>query len=260
MTVPPKILEALATAFARSERTVVLTGLAIGGPLGQELENARGEWSERASLDALVTNPSDFWAFYHPHARHVAARTPGPGHHALARLQSAGLVHAIVTQAVDRLHRRASEHDPHAEIVEVHGTVTLVRCERCGERYGLGEVEPLIAAAADGVPRCSTPGCGFPLRPAGTLWGEPLVQEAVKRAWDLAGQADCFVVVDSELRTVPMSLLPSVPLTRGVPLAILTAGPTQYDRYAEVVTREPSVDVLVALADLLAPRHMSPPG
>ena len=39
-------------------------------------------------------------------------------------------------------------------------------------------------------------------------------------------------MLDSDLRTAPISLLPSVPLTRGVPLVLVGETPTQYDRYA----------------------------
>jgi NAD-dependent deacetylase len=242
---------------ARSSRVVVLTGLQIGGPVDQE-DSSRGEWADRASLEALLTNPSDFWTYYAPQAKRICAREPGPAHVALARLHAAGLVAAIVTQAVDRLHRRVAI-DPRAEIVEVHGTVTLVRCGRCGERYGLPEAEVMISSDPEGVPRCTAPGCGFPLRPAGTLWGEPLIAEAVSRAWDLAAEADLFLIVDSELRTVPMSLLPSVPLTRKMPVAMIGDIPTQYDRYAELILRGSAAETLTGLAELLAPGEISPP-
>ncbi len=140
----------------------------------------------------------------------------------------------------------------------MHGNALAARCARCGEIYGLPEVAALIEAAPDGVPRCTVEECGFPLRPAGTLWGEALVQDAVARAWELAGQADLFLVLDSQLRTVPMSLLPSVPLTRGVPLVLVGATPTQYDRYARMLVREPSPPLLIALADLIAPEPPAP--
>jgi NAD-dependent deacetylase len=179
----------------------------------------------------------------------VAAREPTPDHRALARLQRAGAVSALITQAVDRLHARAGSTD----VVEVYGTLLTERCERCGERYGLPEVGALIAAAADGVPRCTTAGCAYPLRPEGTLWGEPLPRAAVERAWELAALADAFVVLDSDLRTAPISLLPSVPLTRGAPLLVVGATPTQYDRYARLLVRAPSAGLLSAVADLIAP-------
>jgi NAD-dependent deacetylase len=241
--------QALAGALLEADRAVVLTGLRLGGPEDQDDTHAGGEWAARANLEAFLTAPARFWEYFYPTAMAVAAREPTPDHLALARLQRAGAVSALITQAVDRLHSRAGSTD----VVEVYGTLLTERCERCGERYGLPEVGALIAAAADGVPRCTTAGCAYPLRPEGTLWGEPLPRAAVERAWELAALADAFVVLDSDLRTAPISLLPSVPLTRGAPLLVVGATPTQYDRYARVLVRAPSVGLLSAVADLIAP-------
>ena len=103
------------------------------------------------------------------------------------------------------------------------------------------------------MPRCTTPGCDYPVRPEGTLWGEPLPRPAVEAAWERAAEADVFVVLDSDLRTAPISLLPSVPLTRGVPLYLAGETPTQYDRYAARVVRAPGAELIAAVADLVAP-------
>jgi NAD-dependent deacetylase len=241
--------QALAAALLEAERAVVLTGLRLGGPEELDLTHGRGEWAARASLEAFLTEPGRFWEYFYPTALAVAAREPTPAHRAIARLQRAGAVAALITQAVDRLHARAGSPD----VVEVHGTLLTERCERCGERYGLPEVGALIAAATDGVPRCTTAGCAYPLRPEGTLWGEPLPRAAVERAWELAAEADAFVVLDSDLRTAPISLLPSVPLTRGVPLVVIGETPTQYDRYARILVRAPSTGLIGAVADLIAP-------
>ncbi len=243
--------EALAAALVKADRAVVLTGLRLGGPENLDLTHAHGTWARRASLEAFLPEPARFWEYFYPTAQAVAARRPGPAHRAIARLQRAGAIDALITQAVDRLHRRAGSPDP----VEVYGTLLTARCERCGERYGLPELEELIEAAPDGVPRCTSPGCAYPLRPEGTLWGEPLPRAAVERAWELAGQADAFVVLDSDLRTAPISLLPSVPLTRGVPLVVVGETPTQYDRYAELVVRAPGAELITRVADLIAPER-----
>ena len=90
-------------------------------------------------------------------------------------------------------------------------------------------------------------------RPEGTLWGEALPRPAVERAWELAAEADAFFVFDSDLRTAPISLLPSVPLTRGAPLVLIGETPTQYDRYAHMVVRSSSADIITAVADRIAP-------
>ena len=57
------------------------------------------------------------------------------------------------------------------------------------------------------------------------------------------------MVLDSELRTAPVSMLPSVPLSREVPLVLVGDVATQYDRYAALVVRSPSPPVLEALLE-----------
>ena len=241
--------QALAAALLEAERAVVLTGLRLGGPEERDDTHAGGEWAARANLEAYLTEPASFWEYFHPTALTIAAREPTADHYALARLQRAGAVAAVITQAVDRRHARAGS----TGVVEVYGTLLTLRCERCGERYGLPEAGALIAAAPDGVPRCTTAVCAYPLRPEGTLWGEPLPRAAVERAWELAAEADAFVVLDSDLRTAPISLLPSVPLTRGAPLLVVGQTPTQYDRYARLLVRAPSAGLMTAVAHLIAP-------
>lgn len=249
MAAPDPAVARLAAALLGADRPLLLTGQRLD-PEGIDAQaQARSEWAKHADLDRLLTTPGEFWAFFLPAARAAAARTPGPAHRAITRLQAAGVVDAIVTQAVDRLHERAGSHN----VVEVYGNVLSARCERCEERYGLEEVAGLIAAAPDGVPRCTGPGCAFPLRPAGTLWNETLPRAAVERAWELAADTDLMVIIDSDLRTVPISLLPSVPLTRGADVILIGAHPTRYDRYARQVLRVPAAEAtLVAVADLIA--------
>lgn len=246
-------VDALAAALLGAECTVVLAGQRLDSEGIDEVERTRDEWATRADLDALLTTPAAFWEYFLPAAQAAASRMPTPAHLALARLQGAGALVAIVTQAVDGLHERAGSHN----VVEVYGNVLSVRCERCGERYGLDEAAVLIAGGVDGVPRCTTPGCGYPLRPSGTLWNEALPAHAIERAWELAAECDLLLVIDSDLRTVPISLLPSVPLTRGADVILIGATPTRYDRYARRVIRVPtSADTLTAVADRIAPvRH-----
>ena len=240
-------IAALQDLIAGSRRAVVLTGLGFGQPIDVELGVNQSDWADHASLETLLVDPARFWAYYYGAATEIAAREPSAGHVALARLQAAGLISTIIAQSADHLHAKAGA----ADVIEMHGNVMTAKCERCGERYGLPEVGAFLAAADDGVPRCTAPGCEFPLRPSGTLWGEPLPTDAVTGAWDLAANADLFIAVDSALRTIPLSLLPSVPLTRGVPLALIGPTATQYDRYAQVVIRSAGAPIMDALADRL---------
>lgn len=239
----------VAAALLGATRVVVLSGRFLGRPDDDRPDGPSDAWASRASLQMLLTEPREFWEFTLPAARQIAARLATPAHRALARLQRAHIVSHIISQSVDHL----LVNEGATDVSEVHGNILTAVCTRCGERYGLGEVEALIAASDDRVPRCTSPDCDYPLRPSSTLWGEPLIEAAVKRAWEEATECDCFVVIDSDLRAVPMSLLPSVPLTRDVPLIMLGTIPTQYDRYASVLIREDSEPVLARLADLVAP-------
>lgn len=250
MSGAPHDPEALAAALLGAEHTVVLAGPRLDPEGIAEISARSGEWAHEADLDALLTRPASFWEFFLPIARAARDRPPGEAHRALARLQGAGAVDDIVTQAVDGLLQRVGLHD----VVEVYGDVLGVRCERCGAHRALDEAEGLIGAAPDGVPRCPEDGCAYPLRPSGSLWNEALPAAGVERAWDLAATCDLLVVIDSDLRTVPISLLPSVPLTRGAGVILIGPEPTRYDRYARMVVRVPgSAPTLRATADLISP-------
>ncbi len=60
-------------------------------------------------------------------ARMAEAR-PNAGHRALARLEQAGVVRGLITQNVDGLHQAAGSRC----VVELHGSLALVRCLACG--------------------------------------------------------------------------------------------------------------------------------
>lgn len=239
----------LADLIGGAERCVAMTGVRLGATEDTEAKAAGSAWGEAASLEVLLTEPARFWDNWLPRAVEASQREVTPAHVALARLQDAGIVTAVITQAVDHLHGKAGDGD----LIEVHANVLSCRCTRCADVYALAEVQGLAAASEDGVPRCTREGCGYPLRPTGTLWGEPLVEQAVIRAWDMAAWSDLFLVLDTQLRTDPMAMLPSVPLKRGGKVAIVGTTRTHYDRYAKLVIPRTAPEVLPEVADLLAP-------
>ena len=72
-------------------------------------------------------------------------KEPNGAHRALVELERRGHLDAVVTQNIDRLHRRAGSQ----ELVEVHGTIDHASCLECGEQHTLTEVQVRIAAADD---------------------------------------------------------------------------------------------------------------
>jgi NAD-dependent deacetylase len=145
----------------------------------------------------------------------------------LARLEHAGLLDAVITQNIDRLHARAGTR----ALVEVHGTIDHSSCLGCAARYPLADVRDRQRGDATGVPRCD---CGEPLKPDVVLFGEYLPAEALARAEALAVGADLLLCVGSSLEVHPVAQLPAMTLAAGGDVAIITRGATPFDGRAAV--------------------------
>jgi NAD-dependent deacetylase len=98
----------------------------------------------------------------------------------------------------------------------------------------------------EGVPRCD---CGQALKPGVVLFGEYLPVEAMARAETLAAGADVMLCIGSSLEVYPVAGLPDTTLAAGGQIAILTQGPTPFDRRAAV---RMGGDVVEELEELLA--------
>lgn len=182
---------------------------------------------EVGSMATFVTNPERFWRFHRPRIDLLTGVDPNPAHEAVAELERRGLVKAVITQNIDRLHARAGTQ----ELIEVHGSVDRGVCLRCGAVISGDELTARADDAGDGVPRCA---CGFALKSGVVLFGEPLPSEAIEAAFDHADRADVMLVIGSSLLVAPVSHLPGVVCDNGGRLAILTEGETPYDHRASV--------------------------
>jgi NAD-dependent deacetylase len=197
-----------------------------------------------AHIDVFQRDPERFWSFYGRRFEALEDKQPNRAHEVLAEFESAGLLDAVVTQNIDRLHRRAGSR----EVIEVHGSVASASCLRCGGSVPLAEVRRRQAVAVDGVPRCE---CGAPLKPDVVLFGELLPVEALARAERFAAGADVLLCIGSSLEVYPVAGLPEVTLSAGGALAIITQGPTPFDGRAAVRMQGDVVDELEALRTAL---------
>jgi NAD-dependent protein deacetylase/lipoamidase len=195
---------------------------------------------EVAHIDVFRRDPERFWHFYGQRFQTLEDKRPNRAHEALARLEGAGLLDAVITQNVDQLHARAGSR----ELIEVHGTIAHSSCLRCRSQYPLADVRARQAADAHGVPLCE---CGAPLKPDVVLFGEYLPADALARAEQLAGAADLLLCVGSSLEVYPVAQLPAVTLAAGGKIAIVTQGPTPFDGRATVRLGGDVVDELDAV-------------
>jgi NAD-dependent deacetylase len=194
---------------------------------------------EVAHIDVFNRDPKRFWTYYRPRFGMLEEKQPNPAHEVLAELESKGMLEAVITQNIDRLHRRAGSK----RVVEVHGTIETGSCMRCAASYPLEEVKDLFDA--DGVARCR--GCEGPVKPDVVLFGEMLPERAMEEAYALASRADLLLCVGSSLEVYPVASLPGVTTQGGGSLAIITKGPTPYDSDAVVRLDGDVVDELRAL-------------
>jgi NAD-dependent deacetylase len=137
------------------------------------------------------------------------------------------LVRGVITQNVDRLHRRAGSRN----VIEVHGSIDRCVCLECGGKVELERVIEMVAEQA-GAPECAA--CVAPLKPDVVLFGELLPERAMADAHALAVDADLMLCVGSSLEVYPVAALPAATLEAGGRVAIVTQGPTPYDSDAEV--------------------------
>ena len=182
---------------------------------------------EVAHIDAWRRDPDRFWSFYGQRFATLTDKRPNPAHEAVAELERRGLVQAVITQNIDRLHRLAGTE----RLIEVHGSIEYSVCMECGGKVPLEKVVEQLEGA-DGAPECLA--CIAPLKPDVVLFGEMLPELALAEAQALAEQADLMLCVGSSLEVYPVAALPGVTLGRGGHLALVTQGPTPYDSDAKV--------------------------
>jgi len=242
----------LARLLGEAERVVALTGAGISVPSGipDFRSPGTGIWEkvdpmEVATIQAFRRDPARFWSFYRPRFEALADKRPNPAHEALVELEGRELLEAVITQNVDRLHRRAGS----SRVIEVHGSIETSSCTSCASSWPLEEVESLFDD--DGVAVCPT--CLGYVKPDVVLFGELLPEAAMSEAQALAGRADLLLCVGSSLEVYPVAGLPELTLAAGGALAIVTKGPTPYDDDAAVRMNGDVVEdlsaVLAALQD-----------
>jgi NAD-dependent deacetylase len=238
----------LADLIRASQPCVVLTGAGVSTESGiPDFRSPGGLWQrfdpqEHGSIQAFQRNPARYWEFFGIRLGALRDAKPNAAHVALARLEAAGLVEALVTQNIDTLHTQAGSQD----VVEVHGSIRTASCLTCGGREALDVVVERLP-----VPACAA--CGAVLKPDVVMFGELLPTAAIERAFELARRAALLLVVGSSLEVYPVAGLPDETLAAGGRLAVVNRGRTPYDERAELVVDGAAGEVLTAAAEQLLP-------
>ena len=250
----------------------VLTGAGLSTESG--IPDYRGPDGKRRvapmTYGEFVGSPESrqrYWARSFVGWRRFAGATPNDGHHAVADLQGLGLVRAIITQNVDGLHQRAGAHD----VLELHGNLALVRCLQCGERtpraeldLRLSEANPHFAGTSAGTlsatledelaggirpdgdvvlsdeavasfhpPRCLVCESDL-LKPDVVFFGEPVPRTVVDQAYSSVEASSGLLVLGSSLQVMSGYRFVRRAASNGIPVAIVTRGPSRGDAEATI--------------------------
>jgi NAD-dependent deacetylase len=233
-----------------SRRIVALTGAGISTESGvPDFRGPQGVWTKNPKAERLsnihyyMSDPEVRRLAWQQRLAHPAWHAiPNAGHRALADLERAGKLHALITQNIDGLHQRAGNSP--GKVIEVHGTVHEVVCMSCGRRQPMQSVLARLRAGEDD-PACSE--CGGILKSATISFGQALVPEVIDRAMQAAAEGDLFFAIGSTLQVYPVAAAVPHAKATGIRIIIINAEPTQFDDIADVVIQERIGDVLPTL-------------
>lgn len=263
-----------AIRLMRGSRVAVLTGAGVSTDSG--IPDYRGEGAPvRAPMTFQTFLTSEtarkrYWAGSHLGWRHFGVAEPNDGHRALAALESGGVVSGVVTQNVDGLHRRAGS----THVVELHGATDRVLCLSCGQVFARQSIadrleqlnphidlEVAIRPNPDGdvdvddpdaivIPECTV--CGGLLKPDVVFFGESVPKPLVERCFQLTEESRALLVLGSSLKVMSGYRFVRRAAAQGIPVGIITHGPTRGDAEATHQLDAPLGTTLSELVSRLA--------
>ncbi|MBS0450677.1 MAG: NAD-dependent protein deacetylase [Proteobacteria bacterium] len=261
----------------RHPRLFVLTGAGCSTESGiPDYRDANGDWKRAAPVTYQAFMGSEatrkrYWARSLIGWRIMGEARPGAAHHALARLESAGHVHTLLTQNVDGLHDAAGSR----ATIDLHGRIDTVCCTACGTRSPRAQLQSRLLArnpewaqlsarsAPDGdadldgrdfsgfdIPACEQ--CGGLLKPDVVFFGESVPPSRVTAARTALQACDAMLVAGSSLMVYSGFRFVQAAAAAGLPVAAVNLGRTRADDLLALKIAQPVGEALSTLAESLS--------
>lgn len=176
---------------------------------------------EILSHDFFVGHTEDFYLFYKSKMIYTHAK-PNEAHIALAELEKAGKLKAVITQNIDGLHQMAGSKN----VLELHGSIYRNYCMKCGQFYDLNYV-----IESDKIPFCNK--CKGIVKPDVVLYQENLDNQILEDAVNYIINSDIFIIGGTSLSVYPSAGL--VNYYRGSKLILINKTETPFDNKANYV-------------------------
>ena len=231
---------------AECANAAAFTGAGVSTASGiPDFRSPGGIWSryKPVPFPEFVADPEArrlYWLYKKETYDDFAAARPNAAHYALARMERAGWLRAVITQNIDGLHQEAGSEC----VLELHGTNRRVACLRCKASFPAAEIQARLLEGCE-TPMCTA--CGGILKAATVSFGQALPADVLGAAFHIASAVDLLLVLGSSLVVQPAAAIPMAAAEAGVRLVIVNREPTPLDHLAAVVLRAPVEDVLPAL-------------
>jgi NAD-dependent deacetylase len=227
----------IARFFVESRHAVAFTGAGISTESGiADFRSPGGIWSRYQPVfynDFLENEDArrQYWLMKKEGYHELKNAKPNEGHHALAKLEAAGKIVAVITQNIDGLHQDAGSR----RVLELHGTNRYALCLECGARLDLDGIQKILESGVE-IPLCRH--CGGLLKMATISFGQSLPADVLAEAFDLAMGTDLFLALGSSLVVEPAASIPLQAKNNGARLVIINNSETPLDEIADIVVRQ----------------------
>lgn len=223
--------------LAESRRAIAFTGAGISTESGiADFRSPGGIWSRYQPVlfrDFLQSEDArrQYWKMKKEGYHELKTARPNDGHRALARLEAAGKIIAVITQNIDGLHQDAGSR----RVLELHGTSRYCLCLECDARFDPDEIQKSLEAGIE-IPLCNH--CGGLLKSATISFGQSLPADVLTEAFDLSMSTDLVLALGSSLVVEPAASIPLQAKNNGARLVIINHAETPLDGLADVVVHQ----------------------
>ncbi len=236
----PDIPLSILNRMREARRACVLTGAGVSAESGiPTFRGAGGIW-EKYDYRKLATHkgfeedPRLVWEWYQLRQIEIAKAKPNPAHGIIAEMERRFPAFAVLTQNIDGMHKRGgSKH-----VVELHGNIWRMRCERDGTSVDLD-------APVKGIPPLCQ--CGSIMRPDVVWFGEPMPAAETEEASTIARESEVMFVVGTSAVVYPAAVLPILTKNSGGLVIEINLEPTDVTSYADLSLFGHAGEILPAL-------------
>ncbi len=218
-----ELIERAARDLIDSKYAIALTGAGIStesgipdfrGPSGIWTKSPEAERGAYRSYERFLEDPKRWWEerLTGPSLLgDLGKAMPNPGHYALAKLETMGVLKCVITQNVDGLHEKAGTR----HLLEYHGSLMKLRCVSCTSKFSRDEFDLEKLMQENRLPpHC--PKCGGVIKTDGVAFGEPIPHDVAHQSLEEAWKCDLMLICGTSAVVYPFAELPRIARQRKV--------------------------------------------